>query len=296
MKIYILRTLLFMRKLKNSSVIFIILILSSFISLSSQTLYRFNTTISQGYMDDWRMGKKLSGEAGSMVELNTKFKIDTLNIQFIGRTSIGYLLEDSDQRQNAISVPTMNELFLETTLRLPIGWVVDPYFTSTNSTQIVKAYRYNKDVKTATATFRDPAITVQTLGMMHSYKINNFDYISSKIGLSLRQVRAEKFRQQSDDYTTFGVEENYKAESGVTINNESFFKIDSSLTYRTRLDLFGTFKKPDKWIFKWQNEIQIQLVKVIGLLIKFDLVYDEAQALRLQYIQSTRFGIIADIN
>ena len=164
-------------------------------------------------MDDWRLGKKLSGEVGTMFELNSKFKIDTINIQFIGRTSLGFLFEDSDQRLNSIFVPTLNELFLETTLRLPVGWVVDPYFTSTNSTQLVRAYRYNKDIRSASATYRDPAITVQTLGMMHSFKLNQFDYISSKIGLSLRQVRADEFRQQTDDFTTFGVVENYKAES-----------------------------------------------------------------------------------
>ncbi len=137
-----------------------------------------------------------------MFELNSKFKIDTLNIQFIGRTSLGFLFEDSDQRLNAIAVPTLNEVFLETTLRLPIGWAVVPYFTSTNIAQLVRAYRYNKDIRTSSATFRDPAITVQTLGMMHSFKINQFDYISLKIGVSLRQVRADEFRQQSDDFTT----------------------------------------------------------------------------------------------
>jgi hypothetical protein len=56
--------------------------------------------MAQGYMDDWRLGKKLSGEVGTMFELNSKFKIDTLNIQFVGRTSLGFLFEDSDQRQN----------------------------------------------------------------------------------------------------------------------------------------------------------------------------------------------------
>ncbi len=248
-------------------------IINSFLPIYSfsQTVLRTNVTMAQGYMDDWRLGKKLSGEVGTMFELNSKFKIDTLSVQFVGRTSLGFLFEDSDQRLNSIFVPTLNEVFLETTLRLPVGWVVDPYFTSTNSTQLVRAYRYNKDIRSASATYRDPAITVQTLGMMHSFKLNQFDYISSKIGLSLRQVRADEFRQQTDDFTTFGIVENYKAESGVTINNESFFKLDSSSTFRTRLDLFGTFKKPDKWIFKWQNELQIQLIKVIGLLIKFDL-------------------------
>ncbi len=136
-----------------------------------------------------------------MFELNSKFKIDRLNIQFIGRTSLGFLFEDSDQRLNAIAVPTLNEVFLETTIRLPIGWSVVPYFTSTNITQLVRAYRYNKDIRTSSATFRDPAITVQTLGM-HSFKINQFDYISLKIGASLRQVRADEFRQQSYDFTT----------------------------------------------------------------------------------------------
>lgn len=276
-------------------VILIILLLSSFISANSQTVFKINTTIAQGYMDDWRLGKKLSGEIGTIFELNSKFQLDTLNIQFVGRTSLGFLFEDSDQRQNSIFVPTLNELFLETTFRLPIGWVVDPYFTTTNTTQLVKAYRYINDVRIATATFRDPAITIQTLGMMHSFKLNDYDYISSKIGLSLRQVRADLFRQQSDDFMTFDVIENYKAESGLTLNNESLFRLDSSSTFRTRLDMFGTFKRLDKWIIRWQNELQVKLIKAIGLLIKFDFAYDESQAIRLQYNQSFRFGILTEI-
>lgn len=83
-------------------ILFILNILFNCISLS-QTVFRTNVTMAQGYMDDWRLGKKLSAEIGSMFELNSKFNIDTLNIQFVGRTSLGFLFEDSDQMQRLFS-------------------------------------------------------------------------------------------------------------------------------------------------------------------------------------------------
>lgn len=89
-----------MKKILRIRFILLILLLSSLLSATSQTVLRTNVTMAQGYMDDWRLGKKLSGEVGTMFELNSKFKIDTLNIQFVGRTSLGFLFEDSDQRQN----------------------------------------------------------------------------------------------------------------------------------------------------------------------------------------------------
>lgn len=59
----------------------IILLLSTCLSVASETVLRTNVTFAQGYMDDWRLGKKLSGEIGTMFEFNSKFQVDTVNIQ-----------------------------------------------------------------------------------------------------------------------------------------------------------------------------------------------------------------------
>ena len=59
----------------------IILLLSTCLLVASETVLRTNVTFAQGYMDDWRLEKKLSGKVGTVFELNAKFKIDTVNIQ-----------------------------------------------------------------------------------------------------------------------------------------------------------------------------------------------------------------------
>lgn len=145
--------------------------------------------------------------------------------------------------------------------------------------------------KKVTAEFWDPIISQQSLGFAYSHDFNKNE-ITSRLGISLKQIRAEDHTRMTDDRATKNIVEAYKAETGIHYKTDFYYKLDSNLDYNSTLDLFSDFRKLKKWTVDWENEFQIQVWKFFGVLVEMDVRYDEKQSFHTQYQQSLRFGIV----
>ena len=190
-------------------------------------------------------------------------------------------------------IPTDNEIFGEAMIKYPMGWKIDPFVSSSIKTQLTESFIVNKGVTTATAKLWDPVTSMQSIGFTYSYLFNK-SQITSRIGVSLKQIRANRFTQLTDDFKTPLIKEKYKAEMGIEFKTEATLQVNSSIRYFTILEFFGKYNNLDKITGKWQNELQVSLWKSLSLILKIDLAYDENQRAKLQYKENLRLGMVVN--
>lgn len=251
---------------------------------------RFNLNVSQTYSDDWLTGKMHSVEISTGADLRMKCKIDTIDASLNIRYAIGGAYDKPSDSINAVIRPTDNDLFAEIVLKYPIGWKLDPFISFSAQTQIMESYKYTKSNIQKTANFRDPITSIQSLGLAYGVAKGK-EFFNSRIGIALKQTRADKYTQMTDNPATLGIKERYKPETGIQWKTEASLLLDSAASYIGCLDIFATFGVIEKWSFRFQNELQFFIWRFFGILVRFDFIYDEKQKKGLQLKQSIRFGV-----
>jgi hypothetical protein len=273
-------------------IVFILFFLA-LVSLHAQS--RFSLSFSQSYSKDWQSGEKHILESSLFFENKTNFNIDKFNNASTIKIALGcQLVRDKDYSGVDYFTPTDNELYFDYQLKYMLGWLLDPFVSFTVSTPVVESFILSQSKRSVTSAFRDPITTMQGMGFAFSLN-DSIKTITSRIGVSLKQVRAHLNTRLTDDYSTSGVIERYKPESGINFKTELTYYISKDLIYRSNAEFFGTFKILELWTVKWQNEIQVNIWKFLCILIKADVYYDEKQKAELQFKQSTRFAVAANL-
>jgi hypothetical protein len=115
------------------------------------------------------------------------------------------------------------------------------------------------------------------------------------MGISLKQIRAKEYTAMTDDRKTRDIKEGYKAESGIDITANGNTMLDSSITYRGKLRMFGTFDNLKVWTINYENEFEFTIWKALKIILNMDLIYNDKQTAGIQYRQSIRLGLVSNI-
>ena len=206
-------------------------------------------------------------------------------------TMLGGSYRDDTIPQNALRVGD-NEAFAEGVITLPLGWVVDPYFSANFRTPLTESFAVAGGHRTRTAKLWDPVTSQQALGCTYSLGGKDGRW-STRLGFTLQQIRARHHTQQTNDARTPEVEA-YKAQSGVEWVNEMSAQIDSSISYTGRFGMFGSFQNLDVWSVRSENELRLKVWKLLGITWNFTVVHDVKQSLRTQIRQSLMVGLVQD--
>lgn len=238
--------------------------------------------VSQIAFSDWSQGGEnslswsLLGNFGLSYE-KTDWKLANQLKLAYGMTKLG----DADLRS------TDNELFLESVLSYNLGWAINPYFSNTIRTIIVKGYDYKKTPEVQIAAFFDPGYITQSLG---------FNYVRGKafntrLGVAIQETFTNSFRQYSDDPETAGEIESFKFETGIESSTESEFNIEENVLYQGKLRLFTRFNQLDVWDVRWDNVITAKISKYFNVNLNVLIIYEKQQSLRTQIKEALQLGI-----
>jgi ribosome-associated translation inhibitor RaiA len=247
---------------------------------------------SQTINDDWKMGKYESFEISSNNDFNLKLSFaNNFNFESKNKISIGCKYETYGNNPQNDILPTDNLIQSENTLKYLLGWKIDPYFNFGLNTQVTESFRKFQNDKIATAKFRDPATTQEGFGFALSFLNNQTNTFEINIGFTTKQTRAEFYTLLTDDKKTKEIER-YKAEIGLQLKVETNYKISDAINYKAKFDATLNMHNGNQLQANNDNELKIQIWKIFGILIKIELNYNEQISRKLQYKQSTKFGII----
>jgi hypothetical protein len=268
----------------------LIFLISQYLA-SAQTNLQF--TFSQSSVEDWKQGRKQSFELNSGIDTRQEYSLDSIGLKFDYnlRLKLGLIMENGDKVLDDFIKPSVNMASTDLTMRYLVGWTLDPFVSAAANTQITESFVVVRDAPMRTANFWDPIITPQSLGFAYTYRKDR-NNITSKIGLSIKQIRAKCHTGMTDDRATKDIVEGYKTEAGLSFTTDARVQIDSSINYTGRLDLFGKYENPEVWTVKFENQFDFKIWKFLGIVFECNICYDEKQMLKLQYIQNTRLGIL----
>ncbi len=176
-------------------------------------------------------------------------------------------------------------------LKYPAGWIVDPFVSANFRTQITESFSIFKGTKQATAKLWDPVVSMQSFGFAHKLSDSaKRRILTNRIGISLKQTRAERYTAMTDDPKT-KERERWNSEAGFEWKLESSLKVANNLTHTALLETFASLKTIRQSTFRLQSELQVSIWKALGITIRFELQYDERQKRGMQYRQQLRAGV-----
>ena len=248
-------------------------------------------TFSQSSVEDWKQGRRERFEFNSTVNSRNEFSIDTFQIELNGRFNLGLVMENGDKVLNGFVRPSRNSAFGEFVIKYPIGWSLNPFISTDVNTQITESFYVAKKPR-RTAKFWDPVTIKESAGFGYTYRKKR-NYFDSKLGLSLKQVRADAHRAMSDDRTTPKIKEGYKTETGISFDTNARCQLDSNINYSSRLNLFSKFDKLETWTIKFENKFDFKVWKLFAFVFEVNIFYDERQMKKIQYTQSAQIGIVS---
>lgn len=251
----------------------------------------FSTFISQSQLRDWKTGEKTNVEFGFDFDIDEEYIIDSTFIFKLTNDSEYSLYYDrSDDLE--IYFPTKNNIYLEGKLIYPFGWILDPYVSASGQTQITDMFKYHGERRVATAKFWDPITSIQSSGFTFKIPLDSINSTVFNLATTLRQVRSEDYTLLADDKKTKDIEENYRAEIGLTVSNEFNIKLDDkNAVLKSRVIVFSKYEDLEKWAYQQQIELQTKFLGICVFSFKLDLNYDEDVSKQLNYNQSMQLGV-----
>jgi len=273
--------------------LYIIIFLLPLISSAGNS--RITLFISQQATDDARQGEKQILELGFGLYFDELYKLDTFELRMKSSLMLGTNFQYQKELNRSFYLPTDNVFNGDFSLRYKLGWALDPFISFSMNTAVMPAKRLSVDKITTTAKIFDPIVYKENLGFGYSYR-NKKEFFTSRLGFSMKQIRAELYTLQTDDRTTKERVERYVEETGISWKTDATFMFDSIFTYRGLFDGFSTFEDLETWVVKFNNQLETVLYKALSIIIKVNLYYNRKQSINLQFIQSFRIGLIGKFN
>jgi hypothetical protein len=182
---------------------------------------------------------------------------------------------------------TDDKIDLESVISYRMGIVINPYAALTLKTQFATGYRYDAaGNRTPISWFFDPAFLTQSLGL--GYQVT--PDLRSRFGFALREIVTSRYTAFADDPKTPDVEK-VKIEDGLESVTEGTWKIDNSTTLNAKLELFSSFREPEKIIVRGDNTLTVRLARVVTIVVNVQVINERRVTPRTQLKQSLGVGI-----
>lgn len=239
-------------------------------------------TFSQVSFSDWAQGGENAYAYGASA--NGASTYDWHPITWVNSYKLGFGQTRIGGRQTR---KTEDKIDLESVITYRLGITINPYAALTLKTQFATGYRYDKaGNRTPISWFFDPAFLTQSVGL--GYEIT--PQLRSRLGFALREIVTSQYTSFADDPKTPEVEKT-KIEDGLESVTEGTWKLDGSTTLNAKLELFSSFREPEKIIVRGDNTLTVRLAKIVTLVVNVQLINERRVTPRTQVKQSLGVGI-----
>jgi len=206
-----------------------------------------------------------------------------------GMVRLGGTYIDASNAHEAVRV-TDNELFSEAALIYPVGWPVNPYVAANVRTSITETFSYSSIAKTRFAKFWDPVMSLEGFGLAYNAS-GGWGMLNTRLGLGLQQVRAEDHPALTDDPSTRGVVERYKAPPGIEHATDASLRLDSTIGCNLRLGMFSSFDDMSVWTVRFDGDMRFRFWRFLEFAWTLGIMHDIRVSRRTHVAHSITFGL-----
>ncbi len=285
---------------------FVIIILSSMVSAEDSTFTGWNkslvvdfTVTQTSYSDSWT-----GGEAGSInwvsnlngsaeKQLSPKFNIrSSLKLSF-GQTHTQNL--DHVDKPWKKPVKSTDLIDWENVGKFTFGWFVDPYAAIRVESQF-----YDGSVPDHKR-WLSPLRLTESAGVAKKLYSKDKDFISSRLGLGIRQLYVKEFID-----TLYNTETASSTDAGIESVTDAELSFHKNLKYTSKLTLFKDFYYSEEEAVKgdpaedywkaidvnWENIISASITKIITVNLYTQLLYDKEISLKGRWKETLAIGFV----
>lgn len=179
-------------------------------------------------------------------------------------------------------------IFAESIVDFNTSRLIKPYARASLKTQFAPGYDYTLDPKEKVADFADPLYMSQGAGLGFQLK----PYVITRFGLGLQETYADEFAAvYTDDVDTADEIETSRIEGGLESVTELDKTLNKQLSLKSRLSLFWAFNNSDQVDIDWMTDINLKAMGVLGMTLKFELLYNKDVLDKVQWQQVLGIGL-----
>ena len=183
---------------------------------------------------------------------------------------------------------TSDEIKGETVLSRKLSRYLNPFVAATAQTQFARGYKYPADSlpRIAVSSFLDPLYLTQSVGVGSKPT----EWIQTRLGAALREVRTDEFIAYSDDPKTDEIED-WKIEPGAEWVTDYKQTIAERLLLQSTFSAFANFKGWDEILVVWTSSATFQLAKYINVNASSELRHDVQKSEAWQWKHVLALGL-----
>ncbi len=184
----------------------------------------------------------------------------------------------------------VDKIFLESVLQVANRSLLSPFVATSLQSQFTRGYDYDHGPAKAVSGFSDPLVLTQTGGI----GFQHHEAVSTRVGAAVRQTFTEEFPHHSDDPDTPDVEKR-RVEGGFNSVTSVKRRINGTLEWRSRLEMFLGFDSMDQLNVDWDNEVAIKAWGALAVNYRFQLRYNDDIFPGIQTRQLLGVGLNLDV-
>ncbi len=248
---------------------------------------------SQSSSYDWLSGERTVVDVKANVRQTSQLRTSGVELQAVVQAILGANTDLSQSAESHKALATDNEFSAELRCIVPLGWMINPFVSGSVKSPIAHSYASTKQPLTSIASLWDPVTSDQCCGFHYNLQ-STAGMFMLHAGANLQQIRAQKHRQRTDDPRSLESKEGYKASASIDCALNANLTLDSNLSYSAAYQSRKNILRSDSWQLRLDNELRIKIWRYFGLSIIANFSYDDTQSRRVQFKQSTMFGLLFD--
>jgi hypothetical protein len=238
--------------------------------------------VTQSNYDNWAKGGEntLSWQISINARLDNDRELSLWSNTM--RFNFGHTRAGSQESRKSV-----DEVKLESVYTYKLGIHINPYIAVGLETQITAGYEYKNDIKLQVADAFDPSYYTQSLGFGYAMEQN----FKTRTGLAIKETVSRNFTRFSDDPMTRDHVETVKVETGMESVTDYNQKVNESLTFTSKLEIFSNLERIDEVDVRWDNLLSAKVAEYVDVGLNIKLLYDRDQSIRRQLKQVLTLGL-----
>ena len=180
----------------------------------------------------------------------------------------------------------VDKLEIETVLSWSSGRLLDPYVKATMKTQAFRGYQYTEDVRTAVASFFDPAYLTQSAGVGYQ----PIEQATTRFGLAVREIVTRDFNSYADDDGTAKIEK-VRTDGGLESVTDAQWQMADNIQLTSKLAIFVPLTEAGDTSIGNDATLTVSLSEYITLNVNLEIVKDPTASDDVQMKQTTALGL-----
>lgn len=243
--------------------------------------FEIRLAASQVSYTNWAAGGENSLSYSSFINNGIIKNTKLYNMQIQGKFAFGQTKIGHEHVRNSL-----DKIEIEASGTLKKQKFLNPFVSFQLLTQFTTGYDYSKSPPVAKSGFWDPAFLTQSMGSGVKFT----DYLSTRMGLALKETFTRLYPRYSDNPKTKNVVEHLRVEKGINSQTNLKLQFNKNVNMVSKLQLFYNMRRLKDVDWRFESQINSKLARYFSVNFNLYLMYDRDITTQTQIKQALSMG------